>query len=424
MPPTRRPVESRFVVTDLSGTITTWLDTLVLDATNVRSLNQPAIIDLSVRPNVRRVNGIFTDGYPRLAQSNRLLYHFIHERHTPPWRCRGAGVIMSPEDQGDANVPTSHVVAYDPWQYAMGRPAFINTTGDLPPQDGFLYPATRGGVIVATLLLNAIESEGYGLFIDAGPDYGGTVYWGGVIEDTPVIDYTVQQGTSVGDNWNQLLTAGQDPDGGPGGVDIVLDPIWDPMFRPGYTHELSVYNLAGTNLPGAPQGWGAFNRSSTTADRQHDGTPGAFINVAAFAPGQGTPLDIGAIVENLSSVGVYQPYWQQQWFPSEVSAVAVAAMAQQALSLQKQGKRTFTLAPDPVRSESPFLDYNLGDHIPVITDNSLRIVSSGFQRVQTIPIQVDTNGYTRVSALLTTPDWRGSGGTVTPDSLTLRGRAR
>lgn len=409
--PTREQVPSRFVVTDLNTATTAWLDGLVLDGAVAINLNQPATIDLSIRPNVREVNGIFTDGFPRVAQSNRLIYHFMLERKTPVWKCRSAGIIMSPEDQGDADVPTSHLVAYDPWQYAYGRPAFNDTSGTLPGPDGFLYPATRGGVIVATVLLNAIESEGYGLFIDAGPDYGGTVHWTGTIEDTPIIDYTVQQGASVGDVWTALLDAGQDPDGGPGGVDIYLEPIYDPANRPGYTHQLSVFNLAGTALPGAPMGWGAFNRASTTADRQHDGTPSAFINTAAFAPGQGTPLDIGNIVTNPLSIAAFQPYWQFQWFPGQVSAVAVEAMAQQALSLQKQGKRTFTLAPDPVRAAPPFQSYNLGDRIPVITDNSLRVASSGFQRIQGIPLQIDPNGFTRVSALLTTPDWRGDSGT-------------
>lgn len=409
--PTRQQIPSRFVITDLSTVTTTWLDQIVLSGAVANNLNQPAVIDVSIRPNTRQANGIFPgDGFPRVAQSNRLIYHFMLERKTPVWKIRSAGIIMSPQDQADADVPTSHLVAYDPWQYAFGRPAYINTTGDLPGPNGFLYAATEGGVIVATLLKNAIESEGIGMFIDAGPTYGGTVHWSGVIETTPVIDYTLQQGSSVGDNWNELLTAGQDPDGGPDGVDIVLTPIYDPTNRPGYTHELSVYNLAGTFLPGAPMGWGTFNRASSTADRQHDGTPGAFINTAAYAAGQGTPLDIGSIVTNPVSIAAFGPYWAQQWFPNQISAVAVQAMAEQALSLQKQGKRTFTLDPDPVRASPPFQSYNLGDRIPVLTSNQLRVASTGEQRIQGIPLTIDTNGFTRVDQLLTTPDWRGDSG--------------
>lgn len=419
--PTREQVPSRFVVTDLNTKTTAWLDGLVLDGAVAINLNQPSTIDLSIRPNVREVNGIFPDDMdPRVAQSNRLIYHFMLERKTPVWKVRSAGIIMSPEDQGDSDVPTTHLVAYDPWQYLNGRTAYIDTSGNRPPSaDGGELIHGQAGVIAATLLLNAIESDGVGAFIDAGPDYGGTDFWatsGGVIEDTPIIDYRLQQGTTVGDAWTALLSAGQDPDGSPGGLDIVLQPIYDPINRPGFTHNLQIYSLAGVALPGAPMGWGAFNRASTTADRQHDATPSAFINRVAFYAGQGNDVIVNPDVTdepivNAPSVAKYGPYDFSQWFPGQPNAVAVAAMAFQALSLQKQGKRTFVLNPDPVRAAPPFQSYNLGDRIPVITDNSLRFASSGFQRIQGIPLAIDTNGFTRVNGLLTTPDWRGDSGT-------------
>lgn len=405
---------SRFVVTDLFTQTTTWLDKLILSGAVAFNLNQPSTIDLSIRPNVRRVNGIYSDGFPRVAQSNRLIYMFLDEDGPPsPLTCRAAGVIMSPEDQGDPDVPTSHLVAYDPWQYLMARPCYEDTSGTLPGPAGFLFPATRGGVIVATLLKNAILSDGIGCFIDAGPSYGGFPKWTGVIEDTPIIDFRVQQGMSVGEAWNELLAAGQDPDGGPGGVDIVLTAVYDPSVRPGITHELSVYNLAGSEQPGAPMAWGEYTRTSSTADRQHDATPGAFINVANFHAGQGGPPagPGGLPITNPLSIAAFQPYWSQQWFPDQLNAIAVRAMARQALNLQKQGKRTFVLNPDPVRARPPFKSYNLGDRIPVVAPRTLRVAATGMQRVQGIPLSINPDGYTRVNSLLTTPDWRGDDGT-------------
>lgn len=421
--PTRQQIPSRFVITDLNTVTTTWLDQIVLSGAVANNLNQPAVIDVSIRPNTRQANGIFPgDGFPRVAQSNRLIYHFMLERKTPVWKIRSAGIIMSPQDQADADVPTSHLVAYDPWQYLAGVPAFIDEVGNLPGPNGFLFPATEIGIIAATLLKNAILSfaaagDTFGCFIDAGPSYGGTTYWaggGGVIETTPVVDFTVQQGQSVKDCWDQLVAL-NDPSGGPDGCDIVLIPIYNPATsgtpQPGKTHNLAIYNLAGTFLPGAPMGWGTFNRASTTADRQHDGTPGAMLNQAYFAPGQGTPIDTGVYpFDNPVSVAAFGPYSQQQWFPDQISALAVEAMAHQALSLQKQGKRTFTLDPDPVRAAPPFQSYNLGDRIPVLTSRELRVASTGEQRIQGIPLTIDANGFTRVNQLLTTPDWRGDSG--------------
>lgn len=415
--------QTRFVITNLHSVTTTTLDKLILDAQMVPALNQPLTGTFSVRSNDRRVNRTFTDGFPLLAQSNRLVYVFFREApaEADPWVCRVAGILMSPEDQADADVPTTHFAFFDPWQFLMGTPAFIDGAGNIPGPDGFQFFAQPGSIIAVTLLKNAIDSlgagtlGGNGTFIDAGPDYGGTSFWagsGGVREATPVIDYVVQQGATLGQVWNDLVGT-DDPDPGSDptrGMDIVLSAIYDPINRPGYTHNLSIYNLAGVDRPASPMAWGAFTRTSITADRQHDATPGSFINVANFYAGQGGPPagPGGLPIVNTPSVDTYLAYWASQFFPNQFNAKAVTAYAQQALTLAKQGKRTFTLNPDPLRAVPPFVGYDIGDRIPVITRNSLRVVSGGLQRVQSIPLQVTPDGITRVNGLLTSPDYRGA----------------
>lgn len=417
--------QSRFLVTDLFGVTTTWLDRLTLGASLAFNLDQPMTGTISLHSNDPRVNRIFTDGDPLVAQSNRLIYAFLRQGtaggSTAPWQCVAAGIIMSPEDQADQDVPTTHLSFFDAWQFLFGTPCFADISGTLPGPDGFQFFATPGSQIVATLLGNAIfgseptvpGTAGNGYFIDAGVTYGGTVHWAGVIDPAcPPIDFVVQQGMSIGDAWNQLLAAGNDPMGGSGGLDIVLTPIYDPIYRPGYTHELSVLNLAGIDNHSSPMAWGMFTRSAETADRQHDGTPGAFVDIADFYAGQGGP-GVG-LVQNFANVSKYLGYWSQKFFPQQPDALSVRAMAQQAIQLQKQGKRTFTVNPDPLRAIGPFVGYNLGDRIPIYAPNKLRVTAAGLQRVQGIPLEINPDGVARVNALLTSPDWRGSGGGVTP----------
>lgn len=408
--------QSRFLVTDLFGVTTTWLDRLTLGATVATNLNQPATGTVSLRSNDPRVNRIFTDGDPLVAQSNRLVYLFLRQGGSPPWQCVSAGIVMQPEDQADQDVPTTHLTYFDAWQFLFGTPCYMDEVGTLPGPNGFQFFATPGSVIVATLLGNAVFSQnptvpgtgGNGYMIDAGLTYGGTVHWAGTIETTPAIDFTVQQGTSVGDAWNQLLTAGNDIATGlsDAGVDIVLTPIYDPVNRPGYTHELSVFNLAGVDRHSAPMAWGMFTRSAETADRVHDATPGQFINIADYYAGQGGP-GVGQVV-NAASVGKYLAYWSQKFFPQQPDALSVLAMAHQAIQLQKQGKRTFTVNPDPLRAIGPFVGYNIGDRIPIYAPNRLRVTAAGLQRVQGIPLEINPDGVARVNALLTSPDWRGA----------------
>lgn len=406
---------ARMVVTDLDGKVTTWLDQSLLEGSIQANLLQPWQITAAVRSSDLTVNEIFEDGDPLVAQSNRLVYVFIDEDqlHVAPWVCRASGVLMSPQDQGDADTATTHLTAYDPWQYLFGRPCWADDSGTPIGPNGITYPATPGSVIAATLLKNTIESEGVGCFIDAGPDYAGTVHWTGTIEDTPLLDFTVQQGTTLGDAWNQLVSTSDNPAStGPfDGIDIVLEPICDLTNRPGFLSQLSIYNLAGSQKPSAPMGWARLNRSASTADRQHDGTPGAFINTADFHIGQGglaVPIG-GPVPTNSASVAKYQSYWQTQFFPSQNQSATVLAMANQALVLGKQGKRTFTVDVDPIRSQAlPFRDYTIGDRIPILAPSALRVAASGFQRVQTIPVQILPDGVTSVQQLLTSPDWRGA----------------
>lgn len=412
--------QSRFLVTDLFGVPTTWLDRLTLGASMAFNLDQPMTGTISLHSNDPRVNRIFTpDADPLVAQSNRLVYAFLRQGiaggSTTAWDCIGAGMIMAPEDQADQDVPTTHFTFYDAWQFLFGTPCFLDEIGTLPGPDGFQFFATPGSQIVATLLANAIFGSepsvpgtgGNGYFIDAGVTYGGTVHWAGTIETTPAIDFVVQQGMSIGTAWNQLLAAGNDFSSGlsDGGVDIVLKPIYDPVNRPGYTHELSVYNLAGVQEPGAPMAWGMFTKSAETADRVHDATPGNFVDIADYYAGQGGP-GVG-LVQNAANVSKYLGYWSQKFFPQQPDAESVLAMAQQAIQLQKQGKRTFTVNPDPLRAIGPFVGYNLGDRIPIYAPNKLRVTAAGYQRVQGIPLEINPDGVARVNALLTSPDWRG-----------------
>lgn len=410
--------QSRFLVTDLFGVTTAWLDRLTLGASLAFNLDQPMTGNIAFHSNDPRVNRIFTpDNDPRVAQSNRLIYTFLRQGTDPlsPWVNIGNGILMSPEDQADADVPTTHATFYDAWQFLFGTPCFTDLSGGLPGPDGFQFFSVPGAEIVATLLGNAIVGSppdvfgtgGNGYFIDAGPTYGGTTFWAGTLEATPPIDFVVQQGQTVGDAWNQLLTAGEElgSGGSSGGIDIVLQPIYDPVNRPGYTHDLSVFNLAGVDQHGAPMAWGEFTRTATTADRQHDGTPGAFVDYADFFAGQGGPGN--GPIQNASVSSKYLRYWSQQWFPQQPNAFVVQAMAQQVIQLQAQGKRTFTVNPDPLRAIGPFVGYNLGDRIPILAPNRLRVAATGLQRVQGIPLEINPDGVARVNALLTTPDWRG-----------------
>jgi len=93
-------------------------------------------------------------------------------------------------------------------------------------------------------------------------------------------------------------------------------------------------------------------------------------NVVQFYNGQGGP----AVTQqtDATSIGIYGEYWAQQFFPAQTKPSAVIAMAQQQLGLRKDVKQTLTINPAPTRAPEPFVDYGLGDRVPVYASNRLR----------------------------------------------------
>lgn len=383
------------------GITTTWADGLLTGRNIAYTLNAPTVITAAVWPDDRRVNQIFQDGDPLVAQGNRVIYAFRREAPPggPPWVCRAAGILMSPEDQADADQPLTHLVAYDAWQYLGGRPV-VDATGQLPPPDGSIV-IQSGDSIVTDVLRNAILDEGFA-FVDAGAANGGTSFYGGTIETTDDIVFEYQRGMMVADVWRALCDAGN--------LDIVLTAIYDPVNRPGYTHELNVYRLAGSEQPSAVFAWDKLMRSVTEIDRAHDGTPGNFINEIQYYAGQGGfPVPAAGPLTNDPSIAKYLPYWSNQFQTtqggSDPTGSAVLAMAQQQLALSKQGLRTMTLSPTPERSPVPLTAYQIGDRVPIYATIRLRVVSAGYQRVQGIPVQITDDGIESIPALLCSPDW-------------------
>lgn len=407
----------RFIFTDLATETTTWAEGLLTNRKYTETLDQSSVIEADVFPDDKRVNLLYKDGYPLVAQSNRLIYGFRREGAAgsdgTPWVCRAAGLLMQPEDQADADVPISHLSAWDPWQYLGARPC-VDSAGNLPGTQGLqsYFLGDTGDQIVLNLLKNTISAEasstapiGNGTFIDAGPDWGGTAFYGGTLESTPEIVINFQQGTSVADAWTQLCNAGN--------LDIVLRPIYDPINRPGYTHELNIYNLAGVEQPSAIFAWDMLTRNLKNIDRLHDATPGNFFNKGLYYSGQGgIPIPSSGPLENGDSITAFGTWWSQQFFPNQTQTVdlgsATYSLLVQSLVLAKQGKRTLTMDPIPERSPRPFIDYFIGDRVPVYASKALRVTSAGLQRVQAIPVEISDDGIENIASLLTSPDFRSA----------------
>lgn len=391
----------RFIVTDLDCQTLTFLDRIATSRTAVYTLNAPAVATGVVPSDAPEVNIAHTDGDPFVAEGNRILFGFRQEivGGELTWVVRYGGLILQIEDIADSDNANTHYTAFDPLKYLFSRPV-QTIEGNPVGVDGLSFTATRVDVIIGTLLLNTIVNNGT-THIDAGASYGGTGFYAGTIEMLPQIDINFQQGLSVGDAIKILTDQNY--------CDIILTPIWDPENRPGYVCELSIFAQAGAVQEDAIFAWDKPSRSLVGISRLLEGTARA-NNVRYFA-GQGGSAG-SSTVDDATSIAKYGEYWSQQFWPGQKLVVAVTALAEAALDLQKNGKETVTISPIPGCTPLPFEEYFLGDRVPVYASNRFRQeiprTPSGtnppdvqYQRIYGMPIDIEDDSTEMIKQMLT-----------------------
>ncbi len=342
------------VVTDRDTVAITGLSKLAASRTITYPLNKPASATGVVPSDDPRVNlphlvGTGPDYAPSVSFNDRLLYMFRREAQGTgaPWVCRFAGVLEQIEDACDGDQPYSTFTAYDPWQYLFARPVMNGTA--LVGKDGISWDNTRGDVIARQIMEGTIGLHGP-VYIDVDA---------GVWEMTEQIDINFQQSTSVGAALQQLCATGT--------MDIIMEPVYDPVGMPGICVIMNVYIQAGVARPDAVFSWDV-GRAVVGISDLLDGD--LMANRVQFYNGQGGPPVTPA--DDAASEMRYGWWETQQFFPAQTQRLAVEDMAAFQLSLRKDGHRTVNISPNPLLSPIPLLDYGLGDRVPVYATSRLR----------------------------------------------------
>jgi len=368
----------RYVVTNRDLEVVTFLDSLATSKRMTFELNQPAMATGLVPSDSPEVN-ILQAGHPFVDEGRRFLLGFRREGGTPPWTIRYAGIILQIEDSADeASSPAAHstITAWDPWKYLYYRPV-VRADGSLPGPAGETFTGLTGNQIATTLL-------------DRTTTYHGETHiMTGTVQTTDSMPPTTfSQGMTVGEAWAQLCQSGN--------MDIVLRPVYDPITNPGKLVALNISPQAGRPRYKAGMAWGAPGETLRAISRLVDGTQRA--NKYQGHIGQGGPA-ADVLQTDATSVANYGEYWAQEWFPGSGTKAVVAALAAERLLVRKNGVTTYRVSPLSEPSPRPFIDYFLGDCVPVYADARLRQATYSLQRILAIPIDVDDNGTEVVTEL-------------------------
>jgi hypothetical protein len=358
----------RFVVTNLDGETMTFLDKLCSNREINRTLNAPMRINGSVPSDSPEVNIVTGDGSPWLSEGDRLLYCFRREglepgSHEVSWVVRASGTILTVEDRGGPDAPVTDFEANDPWQVLYARP--LRDEFGLPPADGFHFNAPGNEIAFQLLAMSELHD---------GPTRIDLLT--GTVETTATVEIDFQQGMSVGEAFDALTATGT--------MDIVLEPIYDPIDKPGILCQINIYDHAGVDRHNAIFAWDKPSRSLVDLNRNRDGQQRA--NKLQYYIGQGGPPV--PLVTDAASVAKYGRYWDQQFFPGQEKAMAVEAFAEKQRSLRSDGLVTYTMSPAPERSPIPFVDYDIGDRVPIYGSRRLREAVFELKRVVSIPLVI------------------------------------
>jgi len=413
----------RWVVTTLETQTLTFLDRLTFQAEVKYILDGTATAKLTVPSDNPEVNILDDDGYPFVDEGDRLLYGFRREGgfndSDLKWVCRYAGTILQTEDTGLTENARTVISAEDPWQLLYQRP-MVNIDGDFPDTAGFFsFDDTQVGHIALTFLRNTIINHGsvgidmgdttpaWSVDTDGNPvQLPGTAFWGNPLparfgaltkskyETTTQLDLDLQQGISVGEVFDQMIQTGA--------LDILLTPIYDPINRPGYTHEISIVQRAGREATDSVFGWDKPGRNLVRISHMKDGHQRA--NTVRYYQGQGgQPVSGGIPISYGPSILRYGEYWAQQFFPGRIEDAALA-IAQLQLFLRENGVDTVEIEPTVERAPWLFLEWFLGDTVSIPASRNLRQALSGFQRIYGTVVNVDENSYETLPQVLGSPE--------------------
>ena len=361
----------RFLVTDLESQTAALLDRLASNRQIVFTLNEPCRMSGTVPSDNPEVNRLYDDD-PLLAEGNRLLYCFRRENDeatsdAPIWVIRAAGLIMNVNDVGGPDVAETSFEAFDPWQLLYRRP-LRDDEGNLPGEGGLTFadPPVPSSEIAEQIIA-------FSELVD------GTTHLDlltGTIETTDAIEITFQQGMSVGEALDQLCATGT--------MDILIDPVYDPIGKPGIVGQLNIFVKAGTTRTAAIFAWDKPGRSLVNLNRQTDGRERA--NKIQYYAGQGGP-PVALVSFGLSAIK-YGHYWEQQFFPGSEDADVVLGFANLQGQQRRNGLVTYTISPAPERSPVPITGYYLGDYVPIYGSSRLRAAVATTKRVYSIPLMI------------------------------------
>lgn len=375
-------VEWRIVLCDLAGNSISVLSPIANTKQFKFPLNNPASFTCVVPSDNPQVAILHTDGDPFLSVGNRTIkaYRKI-DGDEAGWVLKFAGIVWTIQDSGDGENCKTSVTAYDPFQLLTQR-----------------WVRDTNGKVYKTVVFNAVNGDEIAKsMVDRTIEYGGPC---GISTDMGTFTAAPPQ-TAQYDQ--AFITPSLITMCGTGTLDLAFDPVDE---TDGILVAMSAMPQRGSDKPSVVIAYAAPGHSAFSLDR--------VISMDTFA--NDIRLWAGSTTGHLArqtdspSIAKYYRYEDGQVLTDIQVPGLVDDLCAEDLALRKSPRDLLTILPAPESAPMPFRDYFIGDRITILSGvgsdqviPQTRQAITGLQRVYGITIDVDDNGFERVSGLDVSP---------------------
>lgn len=328
------------------------------------------------------VSRVHTDGYPILDSGRRIIKAYRQPDSGGAYALKFAGPVWTCLDVGDENTAKTMVECYDPLIQLNRRFALDATANGYSLRTRIVEFTNTDGIQIAKTLVDRTNALAPSMVTTTGA----------TVETSPVRTVKYERRTVYSAIY-ELASAFN-------GFDYRLTPL---DSETGIHGRLDFLARLGTNRPEAAFGWDMPPHNVKRVERKMDMERVANTILALGATNTGGG-GIERLNEDAISTTQFGRYEDIEVFSDITIQSFLDALATDAINFRARRRELVQFVPQPGTKPEPFVDFDIGDTVPVYIGERLRGGALGLQRVYGFDLVIDSEGRELVNGVYVAPN--------------------
>lgn len=366
----------RFVLCERSGVEIAHLTSIAQDKAFTYRMLLPVKLSLAL-PADSDVGLEHSDGYPMLDSGRRVVKAYRQPNAGGAFQLKFAGPVWTVMDVGDENTAKTMVEVYDPLIQLNRRFALDNTANTYSQRTRIVEFTDTDGIQIVKSLVDRTNTLSPSMLTTAGA----TV-------ETSSLRTVKYERRTVYSAMYELASAFN-------GFDYKITPL---DAEDGVHGRLNLLARLGATRPEALFGWQLAPHNVKRVERKMDMERVANTILALGATNTGG----GAIEKEVSDTPSFNDFGRYEdvdVFGDTQIQSFLDALAQDEINFRSARRELVQFVPQPGTRPEPFVDFDIGDTVPINIGERLRGGTLGFQRVYGFDLAIDSEGREMVNGV-------------------------